>query len=464
MRLVVDAVARVEGASRDLVAQMVALASAPNPAYVSAARAGRWTGGIPETLCQAREVGDTLLLPRGLVGRLLREARDRGLSVDLADHRLLLPGLDLTFRGTLREYQENALRQVGDRSQGVLVAPCGAGKTALLGAMIAKRRQPSLILCHTRDLAFQLREDLGRWLGVHVGLVGGGEHSPGGVVDVALLQSLRDPERLGDLTGRYGLVAVDECHHVPAMTFGEVVGAFPAVYRYGLSATPTRADGLTPLLHAVLGPTLARIEAEDLEDEGVRVRPALRWLRGLPVPGFDPEDWSRSVSRLARSEPRNRLIAQEAAELLCEGRVLLILASRKEQADALAELIRAEGYGAEALHGSRTKADRERILADLKGGSLCCGVSVNLADEGLNVPVLDALLLVAPTKNPGLLEQRVGRILRALPGKAVPLVVDLVDGCGVLEYQARSRFFSVYRTLCDGAVLPEWMEARRKAA
>ncbi|WP_232207834.1 DEAD/DEAH box helicase [Aminomonas paucivorans] len=459
----VDAVARVEGASRDLVAQMVALASAPNPAYVSAARAGRWTGGIPETLCLAREVGDTLLLPRGLVGRLLREAKDRGLDVDLVDHRLLLQGLGLTFKGTLREYQENALRQVGGRSQGVLVAPCGAGKTALLGALVAKRRQPAIVLCHTRDLAFQLREDLGRWLGVHVGLVGAGEYSPGGVVDVALLQSLRDPERLGDLTGRYGLVAVDECHHVPAMTFGEVVGAFPAVYRYGLSATPTRADGLTPLLHAVLGPTLARIEAEDLEDEGVRVRPALRWLRGLPVPGFDPEDWSRSVSRLARSEPRNRLIVGEAAGLLGEGRALLILASRKEQADVLAAGLREKGYGAEALHGGRTKADRERILEDLKGGSLRCVVSVNLADEGLNVPVLDALLLTAPTKNPGLLEQRVGRILRALPGKAVPLVVDLVDGCGVLEYQARSRFFSVYRALCGGGTEQTEVERGRQS-
>jgi len=464
LRLVVDAVARVEGAPGGVSGLLVAAATAPNPAYVAAKKAGRRTRGIDETLCLARGREGVLLLPRGLVGRLLREARDRGLNVDLVDHRLLLPGLDLTFKGTLREYQENALRRVGGQSQGVLVAPCGAGKTALLGALIAKRRQPSLILCHTVDLARQLREDLERWLGVPVGLVGGGVWSPSGVVDVALLQSLRDPERLGDLTGRYGLVAVDECHHVPAATFGEVVGAFPAVYRYGLSATPTRADGLTPLLHAVLGPTLARIGAEDLEDEGVRVRPALRWLRGFPVPGFDPEDWSRSVSRLARSEPRNRLIALAAAALLGEGRVLLILASRKEQADALAELIRAEGYGAEALHGSRTKADRERILADLKGGSLRCVVSVNLADEGLNVPVLDALLLAAPTKNPGLLEQRVGRILRALPGKAVPLVVDLVDGCGVLEYQARSRFFSVYRTLCDGAVLPEWMETRRKAA
>ncbi len=249
------------------------------------------------------------------------------------------------------------------------------------------------------------------------------------------------------------------------MSFSMVVSALPAAFRYGLTATPERADGLAPLLEAVMGAVRATVPPAALEEAGVRVKPALRWVRGVPCPSFDPGEWVDLVGFLAESRSRNRIVVREARALLAEGRTVLILVPRVSQAEVLASAL-AEGGPSDVgiLHGRMGRAERAATLEAVRNGTVRCLVATSLADEGLDLPALDGLILAAPGRAKGKAEQRIGRIMRSLRGKRVPVVVDLVDDHPVLRAQARSRFFATYRPMCAAAELPEWLRSRGRAA
>ncbi len=465
MRLTVDSVLRAEGCPPDLAAALVGRATCPNPIYTAALRQGRSVRRLEPEVTLARREGDVLLLPRGLAGIAATEARRRGLPLEIVDRRLLLGPIPLTFSGTLRPYQAAALRELLRHGSGVLCAPCGSGKSVMGCALIAARRRPALILVHTTDLLAQWVENLRALLGVEPGILGGGRRTFAPVT-VGMIQTLgRDPGTLAEAAGRFGLVLLDECHHAPAASFAAVANALPAAFRYGLTATPERADGLAPLMAAVVGPMRATVPPADLEEAGVRVRPVLRWVRGVPCPPLDPSEWVDLVGFLAESDTRNGIILREARALLAEGRTVLILAPRVAQAETLAEAL-AEGGPSDVgiLHGRMRRAERAATLEAVRSGAVRGLVATTVADEGLDLPSLDGLLLASPGRAGGRTEQRIGRIMRSLRGKRVPVVVDLVDDHPVLRSQARGRFFETYRSLCAGAELPEWLRSRGRAA
>jgi superfamily II DNA or RNA helicase len=331
-------------------------------------------------------------------------------------------------------------------------------------ALIAARRRPALILVHTTDLLAQWVENLRALLGVEPGILGGGRRTFAPVT-VGMIQTLgRDPGTLAEAAGRFGLVLLDECHHAPAASFAAVANALPAAFRYGLTATPERADGLAPLMAAVVGPMRATVPPADLEEAGVRVRPVLRGSGASPALPSTPRSGSIwwVPGRVGHSDG---IILREARALLAEGRTVLILAPRVAQAETLAEAL-AEGGPSDVgiLHGRMRRAERAATLEAVRSGAVRGLVATTVADEGLDLPSLDGLLLASPGRAGGRTEQRIGRIMRSLRGKRVPVVVDLVDDHPVLRSQARGRFFETYRSLCAGAELPEWLRSRGRAA
>jgi len=452
---------RIEGCPETLRRRLCGMAEAANPVFQSALRVGRSPGEAPETIRLWREESGVLVLPRGLTETARQEALRVGVPVEIEDRRQILPSIDLQFRGTLRPYQEKALAALCRFGSGILSAPCGSGKTATLAALIAARRQPALVLAHTVDLARQLRKDLSAWLGTAVGLIGGGVFSPTGRVDVGVLQSLFSEERRSEASGWYGLLAIDECHHTPARCFCEVAQAFPAVFRYGLSATPERGDGLTRLLAAVLGHVRHVVRAAELEEAGVRVRPTLRWAQGIQVPEWlGPENWAELVGYLAKSPERLRIVADITCGLVREGRAVLALLPRVEAAEAAAALLTAKGVSAEVVHGGVARKERSSRLDRVKSGVSRVLCAVLVADEGLDLPCLSAVVLAAPSRSATKGVQRIGRALRPVEGKRNPAICDLVDDSPILRAQARDRFFKVHRLTCEGAQLPEWLERK----
>jgi len=411
--------------------------SFPNPAYVQQVRFQRSTRGISPELCMLREDGGELVMPRGAVSlvRVLCDAR-------FSDHRSRGEQTgSRSVRDRLRPYQRRVLRSMLSTTQGCVLAPCGSGKTTIGVALIAELGRSAVVLVHTRDLADQ-------WLasfaaaGIDAGMVGDGEERVCQVT-VATVQTL--VRRIPNGISTAGVVLVDEAHHTPASTFRQVLEAFPARWRYGLTATPKRSDGLTPLLQLCIGPTLAEVTHEELVKGGWLVVPEVR-----PVAtGVEPAsgDYAAVVAELVEHKGRNVQIVGMAADLAEAGRTVLVLSNRVDHCQALADGLLAADFRAAALTGKTPKARRASTLEAFRDGRLEVLCATSLADEGLDVPRLSAVILALPSRAEGRTVQRLGRLMRPHPGKAQPILLDLVDDHPITRAQWRERRRAYRRVL-----------------
>ena len=460
-RLALDHMCRVDEAPRELLERAKRELSLPNPEYLRRKRMGRWTGNLRSSLTLYRKKGDAgAVLPRGYAGSLLLGAREMGLTWDLEDRRIAWGKRVLSFRGELRPYQERALEEMIRKQSGVLAAPCGSGKTCMGLALVAHWGEPALVLVHTLDLLEQMRENVEHWLGVSPGIIGGGHWDPSESITVATVQTLiRRKKELPRLAKQFGTLLLDEAHHVPATTFTGIIQKFPAKYRYGLSATPEREDGLHPFLYAVMGPLRAQVTPEDLEREGRLLRPHLSWIftefrSSLQGRG---DAYTELMGELVTSSERNRLIVKTAAESLSEGSCLLVLSERVEHCVSLAEALEKRFPGkVVCLTGETPRKDRGGILEGVRRGNFSCLVASRIADEGLDIPRLDAILFATPFRGKAKGWQRIGRIMRAFKGKERPRIYDLLDWkVPLLKAQGRQRFYHIYRNLVENPVFPE---------
>jgi hypothetical protein len=164
----------------------------PNPAYESALHMGRWTGGIEQTLTFYEQVGTgSLVIPRGFTGQAIRLLGK--IPYDLIDRRRSLPVVNFQFTGQLRDFQARAVADVAKKDFGVLQSPTGSGKTVMALAVIAARKQPTLIVVHTRELRNQWIDRIAVFLGIsksEIGVIGGGKCIIGDKVTVAIINSL----------------------------------------------------------------------------------------------------------------------------------------------------------------------------------------------------------------------------------------------------------------------------------
>lgn len=423
----------------------------PNPAFASAVRGGRRTFGIPQTLAFYRQEGDRLILPRGLAGTVLHRLKEAGVPVEGADKRVTAPVDYAPGSLRLRDYQEQAVRRAVVVGSGILTAPTGSGKTIMGAELVRRLGQRALWVVHTQDLAAQAMERLRDGLSLadgDIGLIGAGENRIGERVTVALVQSLQRRD-LSALAPLFGTVIVDEAHHTPAATFLEAVQAFPARYRIGLTATPERRDGLGRALSWVFGPVAAEIKTEDLAGEKHVLLPL---VRRVPT-AFRCDswgDWPDLLESLTHDEQRNRLIIRHLAREVRAGHQALVLSERIEHLNllecAFREVMPDERTA--VVTGEMPKAQRATAIEEARSRTVRVLFATRLADEGLDIPSLDRLFLTCPTRAAGKVRQQLGRIMRPHPGKGQPVVFEFVDpAVGVLDAQAKARFWEVYRPM-----------------
>jgi superfamily II DNA or RNA helicase len=409
----------------------------PNPEYVSRQRMGWATHGIPETIeCIAQDETGWVRIPRGAVGLLRERLHGIGQEVDFEDRRVcfsdpavLLPPLGPVQQAHLRSYQREAVSAMQRRIQGTILSPCGSGKTQMGVAAIGMIRQPALVLVHTHDLAEQWRERISMVLGQTTGIIAGGE-SRLEPVTVATVQTLSrmEPPALEELGQRFGCVVLDECHHLPSNTFRYVIAHLPGRYRFGLTATPEREDGLTPLLELCIGPQLFEIDQDRLVELGYLERPEVRFIESSFSFDYNgPEDHHVLMAALVEDEERNQLILDRVLADARAGHTVLVLTGRVSHCEHLAARIAGAGVKAGFLTGSVGKHERRALLEAFREGSLPVLVASTVADEGLDVPRLDRIVLAYPGRAKGRLTQRLGRLMRPHPGKAAPVLYDVVD-------------------------------------
>lgn len=407
-------------------ASLVVELPSTDPRVRSALRSVAAGLGLPAGTPIHRKVGGKVWLPRELALPAVR--------LDVTKIERARPARRaMKARHTLRDYQTPAVAVFDGGASGVLEAPCGSGKTTCAIEIIARANTPSLVLVHTKDLQAQWVERVKRDL---PGAKTSTSPDQLALVDVAVLmiQTLANmtPGELRKLGAGFGLVVLDEAHHAPAATFTRVIGSLPCAQRVGLTATPERADGLHPLLFAHFGAVRHRIATTTLQAAGATLAPVVRVKQTRST---TPDD----------DAARDTLLRRQVRELAAAGRQVLVLVRRVEHARDLARAL-GKWFPSAVLVGDVAPTDRAAVLAAVRAGRVRVLVATSLADEGLDLPSVDAIVLGSPSGSLARVQQRIGRALRPRPGKAQPIVIDLVDD-GTAYRAAAAERRAMYRDL-----------------
>lgn len=446
----------------ELSAALRHAATIHNPGFYEAQRARRSTWNITRFV-QGFDVavsGD-LILPRGLRDHAASLISQAGSELICADERDQGNELDVSFLGELDERQAIAVDAMLAHEDGILHAPTGSGKTVMACAIIAERAVSTLVLINKTALASQWREQIRTLLGIKAGQLGGGRVKTRGQVDIMLLQSLarQGSTTIGELTSGYGQVIVDECHHMAAGSYENVVSQISAAWWLGLTATPERKDGLEQVASWQLGPirhvitdTLPSqdnlVTSYDGPRREVRVHEtSYRCPTDLDL--AQPGAITQLGGLLATDVERNQQLAGDVAAALRHGRKCLVLSRRRDHLTALSALlpdaeamIMRGGTGAKALAEIRTR------IADTDAGDpLLVMTTVPYGGEGFDAPIIDTVFLAGPISYPGLVIQAVGRALRRHEAKSDVIVHDYVDAAVPVLRAQYARRRTAYRQM-----------------
>lgn len=441
----------------------------PGYKYMTRFKKGTWDG--KRHLFKTAE----RCFPSGLASRVEKIVRDSGVDCDICwpdepdTFNLSFPAEASRPPTALREYQGQCVEAGLTNRRGIFEVATGGGKTIIAAFLIRRICRPALFLVHTRDLMYQTISVLERELGIAIGCAGDGKmdiqhvtvatvQTCARALDIKMDSSPDDDEILETeravqadgaedlcrLIRTVPVVFFDECHHLPADTaYSLAMEMEGATWRYGLSATPYRADRQDLLMEAALGPKLFCARASFLIDLGYLVAPKIKFL---PVPPLLPRSGKNDYqdvysSYIVENRARNRLVAEAARQQAAEGKSVLVLVNHVRHGKLLSDML-----GHVPLVQGRDDSDlRRKVFAALGSKSQLIVVATTLADEGLDIPSLDCVILAGAGRSETRALQRVGRALRTAPGKTGATIIDFMDNAPYLREHAANRL-ELFRT------------------
>lgn len=407
------------------------------------------TYNIPRIICRADFTDDYLALPRGCEDAVTTMLESLGVAYEMIDETNHGKPVAVAFKGKERDEQLDAINSLMPYTNGVLAATTAFGKTVTAAALIARKKVSTLVLVHSKALLLQWHERLTDFLEIEfaepatsrkrgrkkvfspIGCLDSTSNTLHGVIDIALMQSCFENGEVRPFVREYGMVIVDECHHVSSITFENVLRHITAHHVYGLTATPIRKDGLQPIIFMQCGPIRFSADAKTQ----IQKQSFLRYL----VPRFTSY---RSVTEnrpsfallsqsLAESELRNTLIVEDVLNAVTAGRTPIILTGRTSHVKLLSEMLKPHISHVIQLTGEGTAKSKREILQGLhdipQNSPLVIVATGKYVGEGFDYPRLDTLFLALPISWKGLVAQYAGRLHRENEGKADVRIYDYID-------------------------------------
>jgi superfamily II DNA or RNA helicase len=415
--------------------RLLRLAAFQNPEFYKAQAMRLSTYDKPRVIACGQEFAQHIAVPRGCLSETLALLEEHRIRPEVRDERFPGAAICAEFRGQLRPVQEDAVEKILQHDEGILCAPTAFGKTAVAAWLIAKRKVNTLVLVHRQQLLDQWLERLGMFLDLpakSIGHIGGGKMDRTGCVDVAVIQSVYRKDEVKDFVAEYGQVIVDECHHISAFTFEQVMRQVKAKYIVGLTATPTRKDGHHPIIYMQCGPVRFSMSARAMTESTPfehRVTPRNTEFR------MPPETTEATIqdiyAALVDDAARNELIAGDVAAVLQQGRCPLLLTGRTDHLKFFASRLAGAAKHVFIMKGGMAKKQR-RTLAEAMASVPAEDSRLILATgsyigEGFDDARLDTLFLAMPISWKGTLQQYVGRLHRLYDSKRFVQVYDYVD-------------------------------------
>ena len=332
---------------------------------------------------------------------------------------------------------------------GVLAATTAFGKTVIGSYLISERKVNTLVLVHTSALLTQWKNSLNQFLNITatppekrpgrgrqkqwspIGIIGSGKENPSGIIDVAIMQSLFDGDEVKKLVRNYGMIIVDECHHVPALNFEKILKFANAKYVYGLSATPTRQDGHHPLIFMQCGPIRHLVDAKSqAQNRGFShyIIPRFTSFRSL---NSKEKAITQIYTEITENANRNKQIVSDAIDAVENGRTPIIITERTEHIEILKDMLLGKCENIITLMGKISAKEKRQTMEKLSnitdGEKLIIIASGKYIGEGFDYPRLDTLLLAMPIAWKGKVAQYAGRLHRDYKGKNEVQILDYVD-------------------------------------
>jgi len=342
------------------------------------------------------------------------------------------------FDATLKKEQVDIVRQalehlhpdVGRPTGAVLDLYCGFGKTVVALHIARRIGRRTIVLVHTTMLLTQWVERVRQFLGIEAGVIQRDRVDHDHDVVVGMLPSFHARDYGASVIDSFGLVIVDEAHHVPAATYFRTVSKLRPRHILGLTATPHRADGLTQLLYWTIGPCVCSLQREmncDVSVECITYHGKSREILtrdGKPL-------LASMVTTLALSRTRNEMLASVIVQKARQGRRIIVLSDRVKQLHWLRERLAKEELTTGTCIAVTNAHDREVARTATVLLTTWC-----MSREGLDIPELDTLIMASPKSD---VVQAIGRILRDAPAKQPPHVVDVCDGFSLFLNLQRKR-------------------------
>jgi superfamily II DNA or RNA helicase len=424
-----------KGLPSAMLNRLLRLAAFQNPEFYKAQMMRLSTYAKPRVIACGEDFAEHVALPRGCLTEVIALLEAHGVRTEVQDKRFAGLPIDVEFRGELRPLQLEAVSKITQHDEGILCAPTAFGKTAVAAWLIAKRKVNTMVMVHRQQLLDQWHERLAMFLNLPakaIGQIGGGKMDRTGHVDIAVIQSLHRKEEIKDFVAEYGQVIVDECHHISAFTFEQVMKQVKAKYVVGLTATPTRKDGHHPIIYMQCSPARFSMSARTMtETTPFEHKVIPRHTEFRTAPEVNDITIHDVYAALADDAARNEMIAADLIRAVEGGRSPLLLTGRTEHLQYFAAKLNGTVKHVFVLKGGMGKKQRQNIAEALASVAedepraiLATGSYIG---EGFDDARLDTLFLAMPISWKGTLQQYVGRLHRLHDNKPVVQVYDYVD-------------------------------------
>ena len=425
------------------------IAAFKNPEFYSKQALRLSTYAIPRIISCFDITNEYLAMPRGCEDATRSFLNDNAVTYTIIDKTNHGNKISVSFQGEEREEQLEAINALLPYTNGILHATTAFGKTVTAAAIIARKKVNTLILVHSKALLKQWHDRLTEFLNIDypqheeknkrgrrkvfspIGCFDSSGNTLHGIIDIALIQSCLDEDGVKPFVQDYGMVIVDECHHVSSITFEQVLMSIKAHTIYGLTATPIRKDGHQPIIFMQCGPI--RFSTD------VKSQIAKQSFDRFLIPRFtsynsileDRLSIATLYKYLSEDEIRNNLIVEDICKAVNTGRTPIILTNRTAHVSVLAEKLKATIKNVISLTGAGTTREKREAMQRLQtipdSEQLVIVATGKYVGEGFDYPRLDTLFLALPISWKGLLTQYAGRLHREYEGKKDIRIYDYID-------------------------------------
>ncbi len=425
------------------------IAAFKNPEFYSKQALRLSTYSVPRIISCFDITDEYLAMPRGCEDAILSFLNDNNVKYSITDETSHGKKISVTFTGKEREEQTDAINALLTYSNGVLHATTAFGKTVTAAAIIARKKVNTLILVHSKALLTQWHERLTEFLDIDfketeepkkrgrkkvfspIGCLDSTCNTLHGIIDIALIQSCLDENGVKPFVQDYGMVIVDECHHVSSITFENVLKNIKAHTVYGLTATPIRKDGQQPIIFMQCGPIRFSADAKSQIAKQSFDRYLIPRFTSYRSITEDRQTITAMYQSLSEDTVRNNLIVNDICKVVDSGRTPIILTNRTSHVTLLAEELRNTIPNVITLTGSGTTKEKREALLRLQAISpsepLVIVATGKYVGEGFDYPRLDTLFLALPISWKGLVAQYAGRLHRENEGKKDVRIYDYID-------------------------------------